>query len=113
MDHYILVGKTPVACDLETWANWFETADRIVMYHELEGCRVSTVFLGLDYSFGGREPMLFETMVFGMNDHLDQYCARCSTWKDAEIQHHWAIMWVLRRAQRHYEWCRKRYKRRR
>jgi hypothetical protein len=47
---------------------------------------VSTVFLGLDHSFGGGPPVLFETMVFGMPDG-SEYQDRYHTWQEAEAGH--------------------------
>jgi hypothetical protein len=46
---------------------------------------VSTVFLGLDHSFGEGPPQLFETMIFG-GEH-DEYQERYSTWDEAEAGH--------------------------
>ena len=46
---------------------------------------VSTVFLGMDHSFGGGSPVLFETMIFG-GEH-DQYQERYCTWDEAEKGH--------------------------
>lgn len=39
---------------------------------------VSTVFLVLDHSHGGPEPVLWETMVFDgpMDEHMDRYTSR-------------------------------------
>lgn len=84
-DHYILDGKTPKKVDLMTWARWFENAERHVANIKQGDIRVSTVFLGLDHSFGYGPPMLFETMIFG-GEH-DQYQDRCSTWEQAEEMH--------------------------
>ena len=53
---------------METWANWFETADRKVAVDWVsEETRVSTVFLGLDHNhaFDLSNPILWETMIFG------------------------------------------------
>lgn len=87
-ENYILDGKTPVnESDLLTWAKWFETADRRVALSESETHRVSTVFLGMDHSFGGPVPILFETMVFPKNSSAEDDCARCETWEQAEAQH--------------------------
>jgi hypothetical protein len=84
---YILDGKRAVECgDLMTWAKWFENAgNRRVADETIDGVRVSTVFLSLDYSFGDGPPMLFETMVFGGS--LDQEQDRCTTWDEAEAMH--------------------------
>ena len=55
-----------VPCDaLVEWAKWMGTER--AQYHltdEIAGIRVSTIFLGLDHSFAGGEPILWETMVF-------------------------------------------------
>ena len=83
---YILDGKRAVECpDLLTWAAWSESAHRRVAIEEINGVRVSTVFLALDHSFGEGPPLLFETMVFG--GPLDQELDRCTTWEEAEAMH--------------------------
>ncbi len=90
---YILVGQTAVEePDLSKWAEWFETIDnRRVALTELPECRISTVFLGLDHNFGfgGDQPILFETMVFGKdhNNEWTDFGGRCSTWAEAEAMH--------------------------
>jgi len=93
--------------DLMEWAKAFEISDRRVKKTRLEVSisgllvkdrklgfvEISTVFLGLDHSFGAKgPPILFETMVFG-GEH-DQYCERCSTWEAAEIMHEKVIQMV-------------------
>lgn len=87
---YILDGKTAVPCyDLIKWAQWFETADRHVADDDINGVRISTVFLGMDHNhmrhFFGGNPVLFESMVFGgpLNGHQERYC----TWEEAELGH--------------------------
>ena len=83
---YILENRNVRACGspLE-WARWFETADRTVAKTKIGASEVSTVFLGIDRSFGGSRPMLFETMVFG--GPLDGEQDRYSTWDEAEVGH--------------------------
>lgn len=83
--NYILEGHKPVKTDLIAWANWFSTAERHVEDEMIGDVRVSTVFLGLDHSFGSGRPLLFETMVFG--GPLDQEMARYTTWEEAEEGH--------------------------
>jgi hypothetical protein len=56
---------------------------------------VSTVFLGLDHSFGEGPPLLFETMVF-VNDMSGRWMDRCSTWAEAERQHGRGVIVGLR-----------------
>ena len=95
MSNYILDGHTPVKePDLMKWVKWFETANRIVKKdtadvtfngEKVGKIDISTVFLSTDHSFGGGEPVLFETMVFG--GKLDQEMDRCSTWEAAEKMH--------------------------
>ena len=86
-DKYILEGKSPkLVDDLLEWAMWFETANLHVAKTNLpNGVEVSTVFLGLDYSFRGGTPILFETMIFG-GEH-DQYQERYATREEAEAGH--------------------------
>lgn len=55
------------------------------------GGRVSTVWLGLDHSFTGSPPLIFETMVFPANSYRDLDCKRYSTEKLA-IEGHWKIV---------------------
>lgn len=84
--NYILVGKEPVPePNLLKWGKWFETANRKVRQDEIDGVRISTVFLGLDHSFGEGAPLLFETMIFG-GEH-DGYQTRASSWDEAVGQH--------------------------
>ena len=86
-DKYILRGHDIVNVDLDTWAKWFEENhnNRHVANQEVNGARVSTVFLGIDHSFGYGPPQIFETMVFG--GPLDQEQDRCFTWEQAEAMH--------------------------
>lgn len=90
---YILVGHEPVLePDLDKWAAWIEKAERHVGDTMIGDSRVSTVFLGLDHSFGNGSPVLWETMIFG--GPLDQEQERCGGgWKDAEAMHQ---RWVKR-----------------
>jgi hypothetical protein len=93
--NYILDGHKAVEePDVIKWAKWFEKGNRTVNKTtadvSLDGekvgqVRISTVFLGIDHSFDGGEPLLFETMVFG--GKLDQEMDRCETWEAAEKMH--------------------------
>lgn len=85
-DKYILVGREAVKLrDLDAWARWYEKVDRVVGSTKGNGVHVSTVFLGLDHSFGHGDPLLFETMIFG-GKH-DDYQERYATWQEAEEGH--------------------------
>ena len=86
MKNYILEGKITKEVDMMEWAKWFETAERHVAKTEIsKEVNVSTVFLGLDHSFSGGTPILFETMIFG-GEH-DQYQERYATYEEAEAGH--------------------------
>jgi hypothetical protein len=87
--YYKLIGKLPVPCTLYAWAHWFPTAERIVHLDHVGPLRVSTVFLGLDHSWGDGPPLLFETMIF--DDNEDGYQTRCTTWDEAELMHEVAM----------------------
>lgn len=101
---YTLKGHEAVPCeDICKWSEWLESADRhvgktdigipawkfwlgrILKIKHWEPTRISTVFLGLDHSFGDGPPMLFETMIFGGS--LDGEQERYSTWDEAEAGH--------------------------
>jgi hypothetical protein len=83
---YILDGHEAVLCDnIYKWAEWYEKADRRVANDMKQDIQVSTVFLGLDSSFGRGLPILFETMVFG--GEYDERSERYSTWEEAEQGH--------------------------
>lgn len=89
-DKYILDGKETKPATLIEWGQWFETADRHVAKTAVsDKVNVSTVFLGLDHSFGNGPPLLFETMIFG-GEH-DQYQDRYETWEQAEAGHKKAV----------------------
>jgi len=84
---YVLIGQTPVIePDLEKWAQWFASENRVVAQTEVPGGVVSTVFLGLDHNFFDKgPPLLFETMTFMDGDSND--CWRTATWLEAEEMH--------------------------
>ena len=69
VDLYILDNEgLPVPeNDVLKWGQWFENhgKERIVKQTNFpEGGMISTVFLGMDHSFGGNTILLYETMVF-------------------------------------------------
>lgn len=90
LGHYILAadGQTPVpVADVMEWARMFGDTERRRVAHDIlsDKVRVSTVFLGLDHSWGGGPPLLWETMIFG-GPH-DEYQERYSTYADAVAGH--------------------------
>lgn len=102
-DNYILDDHHNIvpAADLRAWAEWYETADRHVGWTQIKELIVSTVFLGVDHSWDGAKPLLFETMVFEPSDDPDLgldfvqgddfapsgHPWRYSTWAQAEAGH--------------------------
>lgn len=66
MGQYILnKNNKPVRCnDILKWGAWFQTHSNKVKVTRLNNYSVSTIFLGIDHSWGGGVPLLFETMVF-------------------------------------------------
>lgn len=86
-DDYMLDNRKAVPCDLHTWgAMMNEIGARRVAETIIGDIRVSTVFLGLDHSFGGGPPLLFESMAFGLPGD-DEWQERCTTWEEADAMH--------------------------
>lgn len=85
--YILLPGGMIAPCnDLLEWAEWMETAERVLARTEFEGSiTVSTVFLGLDCSFDSGPPLLFETMVFG--GPYDGFQSRHHTFDNACVFH--------------------------
>lgn len=88
IESYILDGEgNPVAePDTLKWGKWMQDAERRVAFDQVTPqVRVSTVFLGLNHSFGGDIPVLYETMIFGGPN--DQYQNRYAT-REAALEGH-------------------------
>lgn len=88
--YYRLEGHTPVPCTLEELEEGFKDFDRyrLVRQTEVGDILVSTVFLGIDHSHSmSGTPILFETMVFGGPESVDQQQIRYETWEQAEAGH--------------------------
>lgn len=84
---YILVDKVPMKePDMLVWGVFMSGKIRFLFNDIVDDVRISTVFLGVDHSYGGGgPPILFETMVFG--GPLDGEFDRCSTWEKAVEMH--------------------------
>lgn len=79
-------GNPVPESDALNWSQWFETTERHIADETIEQSRISTVFLGLNHNFGGGDPVLWETMVFG--GPLDGEQVRCSGSREqAEMMH--------------------------
>lgn len=90
-DKYVINADNTVVKmdDLVEWSARFERDERrIARTYMPDGRIVSTVFLGLDHSFGSGPPLLFETMVFpSQKDFCEEWVQRCSTYQQALKQH--------------------------
>ena len=80
-DKYILRdGNVVPEPNALAWAKWFEDSrnERQIAKDSIGAALVSTVFLGLDHSFGGATPILWETMIFGgpHDGHQERYATR-------------------------------------
>jgi hypothetical protein len=79
---YVLDDRgEPLPCeDLLTWAAQFERQNRSVARDVIGETTVSTIFLGLDHSFDGGAPVLWETCVFKgpLNGEMDRYTSRAA-----------------------------------
>ncbi len=84
-EYYKLINKEAVPCSCNEWAECFEGTSRRVARSGNDDIYVSTVFLGLDHSFGEGNIQIFETMIFG-GEH-DQGMWRYATWDEAESGH--------------------------
>lgn len=99
--YFILEGRKAVSVEDPTeWAKFFQTVDRRVATDTIDfdgngHVTVSTVFLGVDHSFGGGPPLLFETMVMSDVDDMDEVQFRYTTWDEAERGHCSTVVLVL------------------
>ena len=88
-DHYGMDGEHITFC---RWGRLFEdgypNGNRIIGKTSI-GNRwlVSTVWLGLDHSFGHGPPLIFETMVFRPGKWSEHECIRHATLKEAQEAH--------------------------
>jgi len=85
--YFKLCGKKIIPTTLYKWGVMFEKEEaRRVAYDEIDEAYVSTVFLGIDHSFGSGTPLFFETMAFKTaND--DEHTRRYYSWDEAEAGH--------------------------
>lgn len=85
-EYRILVNGVLMPANIHEWGRWFSNPDNRRVGEDVIGdVRVSTVCLGSDHSFGGGEPLWFETMIFG--GEYDEYMWRYSTLEQAKAGH--------------------------
>ena len=100
MMNYILdkAGNPKQEPDLLVWAAWWGNREnRVIARTELPGgILVSTIFLGLDHSFGfSKVPILYETMIFGGPFDAREYLTRYATREEAIEGHKRAVKVAL------------------
>ncbi len=86
--YYNLKDGVPVPVSFAEWAFHSDDGEgwRVARTDLGGGVFVSTVFLGMDHNlFGGGEPILYETMVFG--GLLDSEMERYATKEQAQVGH--------------------------
>lgn len=85
----LIDGKIVPCFDMDDFCNWYENSmdSRRVAFTKIikHCCSVSTVFLGIDHSYGAG-PVLFETLVFGVGK-MDGWMWRYSTLEEAKAGH--------------------------
>jgi hypothetical protein len=76
-DYFDRKGK-PITED--QWLRRFKDKDYQIIKQDHVGDKmVSTVWLGLDHSFGDEgDPLIFETMIFEAGEWAEQFCRRYS-----------------------------------
>lgn len=94
-------GKTPVMVpDILNWVVYMENTPEqamVIGQDEIGGYSVSTVFTGVDLGLPHRLPVLFETMIFDLEDGriaFDGYQERYATWEEAVAGHREAVTMV-------------------
>lgn len=86
-------GERPVCClDLHKWGLWYEDANRVVKQEEVGHLWISTIFLGIDYSWGNGPPIVWETMVFRNNLRQGEEMDRCAGNREQAIAMHEAMV---------------------
>ena len=92
-DHYDREGK-PMCC-LISWGKKLQDPDYQTVKQTTVGeWWVSTVWLGMDHSWGDGPPLIFETMIFPSDESCDYYQDRYSTEAEAKKGHKKAIKYA-------------------
>lgn len=88
-------NNRPIPCKNSNEYMKWETKNldkKAIRQQHVDDVYISTVFLGLDHGFGGKNPVLWETMIFG-GEH-DQYQERYISYQDALEGHYIAVQLV-------------------
>ena len=79
-------NKSGKKIDTLVWGELMEDSEyKRVGLDKKDGITVSTVWLGLDHSFSDNKLLIFETMVFGLED--EEIMERYSTLEEAQKGH--------------------------
>ena len=92
MSDYYAPNGTEI--DLRTWSEMFKLPRHVGRTEiVLHGYRitVSTVWLGLDHSFGDGPPIIFEMMMFSGDPRFNETSDRYSTYEEARTAHEYII----------------------
>jgi hypothetical protein len=83
-----------VEANVETFDEWIQKnpLKKPVKQEFVDKIYISTVFLGLDHSYGGTVPLLWETMIF--EGSLDGYQERYTSYEEAVKGHEFAVQMV-------------------
>jgi hypothetical protein len=96
--HRLDENHNVVPCSLEEWARAYEKEEvRRVGYNKMGPYVVSTVFIGIDHSFGGGPPLWFETMIFSLKTGEARFFSnqtRYTTWEEAVEGHRMVVQLV-------------------
>lgn len=82
-------NKPVLTESIDEYLDWERNNSRTIARHIIGDVIVSTVFLGLDHSWDGEIPVLWETMVF--NGRHDQWQDRYISYEDALEGHQQTI----------------------
>jgi hypothetical protein len=76
------------------WANMFGDINKRRIGETIIGkYKISTVLLGVDYSWGEGSPLIFETMVFPLDgNYVEDYCGRYTTKEKAAMGHYFIVI---------------------
>jgi hypothetical protein len=92
MNNYILKHRKPILCDdIIKAVKWLECRRTIRKTYITDDLFVSTVFLVFDHRWGEGSPILFETMIFGLDN---DYQTRCCTHRQALKMHKNAVLFA-------------------
>lgn len=84
----------PIKSSLKAFDKWIQKnpLKKPVKQEFVNKIYISTVFLGLDHSYGGTIPLLWETMIF--EGTFDGYQERYTSYEEALTGHEFAVQMV-------------------